>query len=68
MTRHAQDIVAAYESYLSDNPKDVHALILFGKFLRKVGQQEHAVDFFIQADKINPKLAVVKQQHANYLI
>jgi tetratricopeptide (TPR) repeat protein len=68
MTRHAQDIVAAYESYLSDNPKDVHALILFGKFLRKVGQQEHAVDFFIQADKINPKLAVVKQQLANYLI
>ena len=68
MTRHAQEIVAAYESYISDNPQDVHALILFGKFLRKVGQQEHAVDFFMQADKINPKLAVVKQQLANYLI
>lgn len=68
MTRHAQEIVAAYESYISDNPQDVHALILFGKFLRKVGQQEHAVEFFMQADKINPKLAVVKQQLANYLI
>ena len=68
LTRHAQDIVAAYESYLSDNPDDVHGLILFGKFLRKVGQEEHAVEFFMQADKINPKLAVVKQQLANYLI
>lgn len=68
LTRHAQDIVAAYESYLSDNPQDVNALILFGKFLRKVGQKEHAVEFFMQADKINPKLAVVKQQLANYLI
>ena len=68
MTRNAQEIVASYESYLSQNPDDTNALILFGKFLRKVGQEEHAVEFFIQADKINPKLAVVKQQLANYLV
>lgn len=68
ITRYAQEIVALYESYLSQNPQDTNALILFGKFLRKVGQQEHAVEFFIQADKINPKLAVVKQQLANYLV
>lgn len=68
LTRHAQDIVAAYESYLSDNPNDFHGLILFGKFLRKVGQEEYAVELFMQADRINPKLAVVKQQLANYLI
>ena len=68
MTRHAQEIVANYESYLSQNPEDENALILFGKFLRKVGQEEHAVEFFLEADKINPKLAVVKQQLANFLI
>jgi tetratricopeptide (TPR) repeat protein len=68
MTRHAQEIVANYESYLSQNPEDENALVLFGKFLRKVGQEEHAVEFFMEADKINPKLAVVKQQLANYLI
>ena len=68
MTRHAQEIVAEYESYLSQNPNDENALILFGKFLRKVGQEEHAAEYFLEADKINPKLAVVKQQLANFLI
>ena len=68
LTRKAQEIVASYESYLSDNSKDANALILFGKFLDKVGQQDHAVDYFLEADSINPRLAVVKQQIGNYLI
>ena len=51
MTRHAQEIVANYESYLSQNPEDENALILFGKFLRKVGQEEHAVEFFWKQTK-----------------
>ena len=68
MTRHAQEIVANYENFLSQNPQDVNSLILFGKFLRKVGQEEHAVELFLEADKINPNLAVIKQQLANYLI
>ncbi len=68
ITRQAQEIVANYESYIAQNPQDTNALILFGKFLRKVGQEEHATEFFLEADKINPKLAVVKQQLANYLI
>lgn len=68
LTRKAQDIVASYEAYISENPKDAHALILFGKFLHKVGQSKHAVDCFLEADSINPKHAVVKQQLANYLI
>ena len=68
LTRKAQEIVASYESYLSDNSKDVNALILFGKFLDKVGQQDHAVNYFLEADSINPRLAVVKQQIGNYLI
>lgn len=68
LTRKAQEIVASYESYLGENPKDTHALILFGKFLDKVGQQGHAVNYFLEADTLNPRLAVVKQQIGNYLI
>lgn len=68
MTRKAQEIVSSYESHISENPEDYYALILFGKFLQKVGQEEHAIDYFLKADLINPKLAVVKQQIANYLI
>lgn len=68
LTRKAQEIVSDYEVYLGENPKDTNALILYGKFLRKVGQEQHAVDYFLEADSVNPKLAVVKQQLGNYLI
>ena len=68
LTRKAQEIVADYDAYLGANPKDTNALILYGKFLRRVGQEQHAVGYFLEADSINPKLAVVKQQLANYLI
>ena len=68
LTRKAQEIVADYDAYLGSNPKDTNALILYGKFLRRVGQEQHAVEYFLEADSINPKLAVVKQQLANYLI
>ena len=67
MTRRAKDIIGAYEDYLSSNPDDINALILYGKFLRKVGQGDYAIEFFIRADDLNPKIAVVKQQIANYL-
>ena len=68
LTRKAQDLVAMYEAYISENSNDTHALLLYGKFLRKVGQNEHALTYFLKADTINPKLAVVKQQIANYLV
>ncbi len=68
LTRKAQDIVSSYEFHLAQNPKDVNALILFAKFLQKVGQANRAIDYYLEADLIDPKLAVVKQQMANYLI
>ena len=67
LTRKIQGLVADYESYLADNPKDLTALILYGKFLRGVDQPGPATGMFIKADKIDPGVAVVKQQIANYL-
>ncbi|MBL63139.1 MAG: hypothetical protein CMI30_06975 [Opitutae bacterium] len=67
LTRKIQDLVTDYESYLADNPKDVTALLLFGKFLRQVDQPGPATGIFLKADKIDSNLAVVKQQIANYL-
>ena len=67
LTRKIQDLVSDYESYLIDNPNDVTALILFGKFLRRVDQPGPATGMFLKADKINSNLSVVKQQIANYL-
>ncbi len=68
LNRKAQDLVSLYESYLAENPNDTNALILFGKFLNKVGQKSHAIGFFLKADTLNPKLAVVKQQIGNFLV
>ncbi|MBU62727.1 MAG: hypothetical protein CMI26_09515 [Opitutae bacterium] len=68
LTRRAQGIISSYESYLEDNPRDVNGLILYGKFLRRMGQPRHATGLFLEADKIDPRLAVVKQNIANYLV
>ena len=35
LTRKAQDLVAMYEAYISENSNDTHALLLYGKFLKK---------------------------------
>ena len=67
LTRKIQDLVADFESYLADNPKDLTALILYGKFLRRVDQPGPATGVFLKADKLDPDIAVIKQQIANYL-
>ena len=67
LTRKAQEIVTSYEDYLAENPGDINALLLFAKFLQKVGQSERAIDYYLEADQIDPKLAVVKQQIAKSL-
>lgn len=68
LTRQAQQIVTNYENFLIENPDDVNALLLFGKFLRKTGLYENAVALFLQADQINPEIAVVKQELGNFLV
>ena len=68
LNRKAQDIVSLYEAFISENPDDTNAMILYGKFLNKIGQENHAIGFFLKADEINPKIAVVKQQIGNFLV
>ena len=68
LTRQAQEIVNLYESYLLENSNNTNALILFGKFLRKTGQNEDALALFLRADQANPNIAVVKQELGNYLV
>ena len=45
MTRRAKDIIGAYEDYLSSNPDDINALILYGKFLRKSAREIMQLNF-----------------------
>ncbi len=67
LTRQAQVIVNRYESHITENPKDFDALVLFGKFLRKNGQANLAMGYFLEADRLNPNVAVIKQQIGNFL-
>ncbi len=68
LTRKAQEIVSSYENFLLRNPNNINALLLFGKFLRKTGLHDNAVSLFLQADQLNPNIAVVKQEIGNFLV
>ena len=59
-------IDSLWEEYLATFPTDTNALIINGKFLRATGDPDTAYKRFLEADKINPNIAVVKQQLANY--
>tara|TARA_B100001248_G_scaffold261923_1_gene254990 strand:- start:13998 stop:14834 length:837 start_codon:yes stop_codon:yes gene_type:complete len=61
------ELVQSYESFLSDNPNSAYGAILFGKLLRQLDNPEEAAHLFLQANKLDPNIAVVKQQLGNYL-
>lgn len=65
--RQLDRIFSDYRRYLIDNPEDVHAYILFGKLLRVAELYDEANQMFVRANMLDPKIAVVKQQIANYL-
>ncbi|MFU8848010.1 MAG: tetratricopeptide repeat protein [Opitutales bacterium] len=67
LERHVSDLIGAYGAYLIDHPRDAHALILYGKLLRRVGRFDEAFTAFLKADEIEPNLAVVKQQIGTHL-
>ena len=67
LSRRLSELALAYNNYLSDNPDDVSALILYGKLLRRLGENDLAFEVFLKADSIDPELAVVKQQIGNHL-
>ncbi len=67
LERHINELILSYGNYLSDNPDDVSAFILYGKLLRRVGKNDQAFKAFLKADELDPTIAVVKQQIGNHL-
>lgn len=67
LERHVNQLILSYSTYLSENPDDVSALILYGKLLRRVEKNDAAFKAFLKADELDPKIAVVKQQIGNHL-
>lgn len=61
------EVQVGYEDYLQDNPKNVTAFLLYAKFLMQTDQSELGYNAFLKINKIDPNIAVVKQQLSNYL-
>jgi tetratricopeptide (TPR) repeat protein len=66
LQRRFEQIVREYESIVADNPEEVEALLLFGKFLAWFGDREGAHTQFLRAQQIAPRTAVVQQQLGAY--
>lgn len=67
LRRLCEDVLKGYENFITHNPDCVEAYTLYGKLLRMVGEKPKAHAAFVKANKLNPHIAVVKQQIANYL-
>ena len=63
----AHALSKAYKTFLIDNPTSVYGYILYGKFLRRIGEDEAALTAFLQANKLDHSIASVKQQIGTYL-
>lgn len=61
-----QLLVQDYEGQINNFPTHLHSHVLYGKFLRRIGERERAQEMFLRANAIDPKVAVVKQQLGNY--
>ena len=65
--RRVKTILARYERLVDVNPDHLEALLLYGKFLRAVGERDTAFRVFLHADHLSPDLAVVKHQLGAHL-
>ncbi|MGB0413326.1 MAG: tetratricopeptide repeat protein [Coraliomargarita sp.] len=67
LERRITTLAQSYHNYLSDNPEDAEAHILYGKLLRRMNKPNEAFTHFLKADELDPKVPVVKQQIGNHL-
>lgn len=60
-------IAQQYNVQITTFPDHLSSHLLFGKFLRDIGEYAQANLIFLRANQIDPNIAVVKQQIGNYL-
>jgi tetratricopeptide (TPR) repeat protein len=61
-----QEVVQDYERIIRDNPEFAPAFVAYGLLLSKVGERKRAAEVFLSANRIDPGIAVVKNQLGNY--
>lgn len=58
----AMRVNSLWKTFFLDNPDDFEAHVLYGKFLRRIGQPDRAYETFKRADELRPNVPVVLQQ------
>ena len=61
-----REIVRDYESLLRKDPQFVAGFIAYGLFLNSAGEAKRAYEIFKKAEKLEPELAVIKNQLGNH--
>lgn len=62
-----QALAQDWQRFVTDHPKDLEGRIFYARFLRMFGQYESAVEQYLEADRIDDSVPVVKQQIGNYM-
>jgi len=63
----AQSIASSYDVLVQKNPEFVAAYVAYGMFLGKVGMDRQAVAMLLKANKLDPNIALVKNQLAKHI-
>ena len=63
----AQSIASSYDVLVQKNPNFTAALVAYGMFLGRVEMPRQAVAMLLKANKLDPNLAVVKNQLAKHI-
>ena len=59
------EINKRYDTFVTENPKNIYGLILYGKFLRMISATAKAKAIFLKAKAIDDSLPVIHQQLSN---
>lgn len=60
------ELADTWAEFAAEHPDSLETQILYGKFLRSARYDEAAYKVFLRADKIDPNIAVIKQQLSTY--
>ena len=63
----AQSIASSYDVLVQKSPDFVAAYVAYGVFLGKVGMDRQAVAMLLKANKLDPNIALVKNQLAKHI-
>jgi len=63
-----QDVLNGYDSLIRDNPEFVPGFVAYGLLLARIEERKASRAVFMQANKLDPNIAVVKNQLGNYLV